>query len=62
MGSFNKDFENMTVAQLKKLTEEYQRCQEIIQKQDETIRLLKAKYPTKKTGDELDLDKLIQES
>ncbi len=40
MSSFSESFESMTIGQLKKLTEEFQRL-------DQENKLLKAKYPNK---------------
>jgi hypothetical protein len=62
MGSFNKDFENMTVGQLRKLTEDYAKCQEIIEKQRSTIEKLKIKYPNAKIEEDFDLNKIIEQA
>lgn len=63
MGSFNKQFEDMTIGDLRKLHEDYLGCQDIIKKQEETIKKLKIKYPNKKVDDEpdFDVDKFLQE-
>lgn len=62
MGSFNKDFENMTVGQLRKLNEDYVKCQEIIEKQRATIEKLKIKYPNAKIEEDFDLNKIIEQA
>jgi hypothetical protein len=57
-----EQFEHMTIGDLRKLTEEYKRCQDIIAKQEETIKKLKIKYPTKNVDDEkFDINKIIEE-
>lgn len=40
-------FEDLTIGQLRKLNEEYPKLQDLIKKQEEDIKLLKAKYPNK---------------
>lgn len=60
--SMIKLFENMTIGDLRKLTEDYKKCQDIIAKQEETIKKLKIKYPTKNVDDEeFDINKLLKE-
>lgn len=60
--SIIKLFENMTIGDLRKLTEDYKKCQDIIAKQEETIKLLKVKYPTKNVDEEkFDINKIIEE-
>jgi hypothetical protein len=44
-------FEHMTIADLRKLTEDYANAQDIIQKQEDMIKKLKIKYPNKKVDD-----------
>ena len=41
------NFESLTIGQLRKLHEEYPRLQNLIEKQEEDIKLLKIKYPNK---------------
>lgn len=53
--SMISQFENMTIADLKKLTEDYDKCQDIIAKQQETIQKLKIKYPNKRVDDADDI-------
>lgn len=63
MSSSNiSQFENMTIADLRKLTEDFAKCQEIITKQEETIHKLKIRYPNKKVDDEetLDINKFLE--
>jgi hypothetical protein len=43
-------FEHMTIADLRKLTEDYGNAQDIIQKQEDMIKKLKIKYPNKKVN------------
>lgn len=52
MGSFSEDFEGLTIGQLKKMTEDFSKMQDIIAKQEETIKKLKIKYPNKKVDDD----------
>lgn len=59
--SIISQFEHMTIGDLRKLTEDYKKCQDIIAKQENTIKLLKAKYPNKQVGEEFDLNKIIEE-
>lgn len=55
-------FENMTIADLRKLHEDFSKCQNIIKKQEETIQKLKIKYPNKKLDeDNFDMNKFIAE-
>ena len=54
-------FENMTIADLRKLTEDYKNCKEIIAKQEKTIEILKIKYPNKKVDDDLDVNKILED-
>jgi hypothetical protein len=62
MGSSNiSQFEHMTIADLRKLTEDYEKCQGIIKKQEDTIAKLKIKYPNNKVDDDFDLDKFLKE-
>ena len=62
MGSSIVDqFENMTIGDLRKLTEDYGKALDVIQKQEETIKKLKIKYPNKDAGEDVDLNKLISE-
>lgn len=57
-----EQFENMTIGDLRKLHEDFEKCQDIIAKQEETIKLLKIKYPNKSVDDEkFDINKLIEE-
>lgn len=59
--SMIEQFEHMTIADLRKLTEDYKKCQDIISKQEETIAKLKIKYPNNKVDDDFDLDKFLKE-
>lgn len=62
MSSSNiSQFENMTIADLRKLTEDYAKCQEMIAKQDETIQKLKIKYPNNKVDNDFDINKFLSE-
>lgn len=63
MSSSNiSQFEHMTIEDLRKLTEDYLKCQDIIAKQEETIKLLKVKYPTKNVDEEkFDINKIIED-
>lgn len=62
MGSFSEDFEGLTIGQLRKLTEDYSKMQDIIKKQEETIKKLKIKYPTKNVDDnDFNMDKFLKE-
>lgn len=57
-----EQFENMTIGDLRKLHEDFEKCQEIISKQEETIKILKIKYPNKNIDEErFDLNKFLQE-
>lgn len=62
MSSSNiSQFEHMTIADLRKLTEDFAKCQEIIAKQEETIKLLKIKYPNKIVDEEdYDINKFLE--
>lgn len=56
-----KQFEHMTIGDLRKLTEDYLKCQDIIAKQEETIKLLKIKYPNKIVDEEdYDINKFLE--
>lgn len=59
--SMIKLFENMTIADLRKLTEDYKKCQDIIAKQEKTIEMLKIKYPNKKLDDDCDINKILED-
>lgn len=48
-------FEGMTIGDLRKLHEDYGKALEVIQKQEETIKKLKIKYPNKDAGDSPDI-------
>lgn len=62
MSSSNiSQFEHMTIADLRKLTEDYAKCQEMIAKQEETIQKLKIKYPNNKVDDDFDINKFLSE-
>lgn len=64
MGSFSKDFEFLTIEQLRQMTKDYETTKQIIAKQQEIIQVFKTKYPTTKIDsglDEFDLDKFIKE-
>lgn len=57
-----EQFENMTIADLRKLHEDYAKCQDLIAKQEETIELLKIKYPNKKVDEEkFDVNAFLKE-
>ncbi len=57
------NFENLTIEQLKKITESYEKNIEIIQKQEDELRLLKIKYPNKaaKLNSDLNAEELVEE-
>lgn len=59
--SFPKSFESFTIGQLKQLHEQYLKCQDVIEKQQETIKKLKIKYPNAKVDEEkFDVEKFIE--
>lgn len=43
------NFENLTIGKIREITESYEKNIEIIQKQEDELRLLKIKYPNKIT-------------
>jgi hypothetical protein len=59
--SMIEQFEHMTIADLRKLTEDYEKCQEIIEKQNKTIEMLKIKYPNKKVDEEFDVNNFLED-
>lgn len=61
MSSSNiEQFEHMTIADLRKLTEDYAKCQDMIAKQEETIQKLKIKYPNNKVDEDFDINKFLE--
>ena len=57
------NFENLTIEELRKITESYEKNIEIIQKQEDELRLLKIKYPNKtaKLNSDLNAEELVEE-
>jgi len=54
-----EQFENMTIAQLKDLHEQFGKCQELIEKQTKTIQKLKIKYPMAKDDDDFNAQEFL---
>lgn len=57
------NFEDLTIKQVREITESYKKNFEIIQKQEDEIKLLRIKYPNKvsKTNSDFSAEKLVED-
>ncbi len=57
------NFEDLTIKQVREITESYEKNIEIIHKQEDELRLLKIKYPNRaaKLNSDLNAEELVEE-